>query len=45
MGEIAEEVAKGLDKSTREKAWWSEKSIEAQRGDWCFYSEKWTRRN
>ena len=29
MGEIVEEVAKGLDKSTWEKAQWSEKSMEA----------------
>jgi hypothetical protein len=45
MGEIVEEVAKGLDKSIWEKAWWSEKSMEAQRGDWGFCGQKWTRRN
>jgi hypothetical protein len=29
MGKAIKEVAKGLDKSTWKKAWWSEKSMEA----------------
>jgi hypothetical protein len=45
MGKAIKKVAKGLDKSIWKKAWWSEKSMEAQRGNWSFCSKEWTRRN